>query len=60
MFYFSCLFFVYYKTITVYYYYIANCVSWVSRLTSLNLKTNWTYKHTLGTKLIHTEGSYCI
>jgi len=47
MFYFSCLFFMYYlcekhyKSIIVPYY-IANCVSWVSRLTLLDLLTNWT------------------
>ena len=33
----------YYKPITVQYY-IADSVSWVLRLTSLNLRTNWTYK----------------
>ena len=44
-----CLFFMYYlcekyyKPITVQYY-IANCVSWVPRLTLLDLRTNWTYK----------------
>ena len=32
----------YYKLITTQYY-IANCVSWVPRLTLLNLWTNWTY-----------------
>ena len=33
--------------------YILDCVSWVSRLTLLGLTTNWTYKSTLGMKLIH-------
>ena len=51
----KCLFFMYYlcekyyKPITVQYC-IANCVNWVSRLTLLDLKTNWTYKHALGTQ----------
>ena len=46
--YFLCLFFMYYlcetdyKPITVQYY-IANCVSWVPKLTSLDLRINWTY-----------------
>ena len=45
MFYFLCLFFVYYlcekycKLITVEYY-IVDCVSWVPRLTLLDLQTN--------------------
>ena len=52
----KCLFFMYYlcekyyKPITVQYC-IADCVNWVSRLTLLDLKTNWTYKHALGTQL---------
>ena len=33
----------YYRPITVQYY-IANCVSWVPRLTLLDLQTNWTYE----------------
>ena len=47
MLYFLCLFFMYYlhekyyKPIIVQYY-IANCVSWVTRLTWLDLQTNWT------------------
>ena len=55
--YFLCLFFMYYlcekyyKLITVQYY-VADCVSWVPRLTLLDLWTNWTYKCTLGTELI--------
>ena len=36
----------YYKPITVQYY-IADCVSWVPRLTLLDLGTNWTYNCTL-------------
>ena len=32
--------------------YIADCVSWVPRLTLLNLRTDWTFKHTLGMELI--------
>ena len=43
----------YYKPITVQYY-IANCVSWVPRLTVLDLQTNWTYEHALGTELVPT------
>ena len=42
----------YYKPITVQYY-IANCVSWVPRLTLLDLRTNWTYERTLGKKCVH-------
>ena len=34
--------------------YIANCVSWVPRLTLLDLGTNWTYKHALRLEFIHT------
>ena len=40
-----------YKHITVQYY-IAHCVSWVPRLTLLDLQTNWTYECTLRTELI--------
>ena len=32
--------------------YIADCVSWVPRLTLLDLWTNWTYKHAFRTELI--------
>ena len=39
-----------YTSITVQYY-IANCVSWVPRLTLMNLRMNWIYKHVLRTKL---------
>ena len=64
LFIFLCLFFMYYlcekyyKPITVQYY-IASCVSWVPRLTLLDLRTNWTYKRTLGTGLIHMSGTCC-
>ena len=39
-------------------YYIANCVSWISRLTLLDLRTNWTYKHFLRRELILMQGTY--
>ena len=42
----------YYKPITVQYY-IADCVSWVPKITLLDLRTNWTYKCGLRTELIH-------
>ena len=48
----------YYKPITVQYY-IADCVSWVPRLTLLDLRTNWTYRLTLGTELVCMQGTYC-
>ena len=35
-------------------YYVANCVSWVPRLTWLDLGTNWTYGHALRLEFIHT------
>ena len=41
----------YYKPITVQYY-IANCVSWVPRLTLLDLRTDRTYERALGTELV--------
>ena len=56
MFYFLCLFFYvflcekYCKPITIQYC-IVNCVSWVPRLTLMNLRMNWIYKHVLRTKL---------
>ena len=40
-----------YKPIAVQYY-IADCVSWVPRLTLLDFQTNWTYKRALGTELV--------
>ena len=42
----------FYKPITVQYH-IANCVSWVPRLTLLDLWTNWTYECALGMELVH-------
>ena len=51
------LFFVYYlcekhyKPITLHCY-IADCVSWVPRLTLLDLGINWTYERALGTELL--------
>ena len=47
-----------YKPVTVQHY-ISDCVSWVPRLTLLNLQTNWTYEHTLGMELTHIQGTYC-
>ena len=41
----------YYKPFTVRYY-IADCVSWVLRLTLLDLQTNLTYECALGTELV--------
>ena len=48
----------YYKPIIVQYY-IANCVSWVPRLTLLDLQTNWTYERTLRMELVCIWGTYC-
>ena len=48
----------YYKPITVQYY-VADCVSWVPRLTLLDLWTNWIYKCTLRMELVHMYGTYC-
>ena len=45
----------YYKPITVQYY-IDDCVSWVPRLTLLDLQTNWTYEHALGMELVLYAG----
>lgn len=42
----------YYKLTTVEYY-MANCVSWVPRLTLLDLQTNWIYEPVLRMELIH-------
>ena len=41
----------YYKP-TIVKFYIADLVSWVPRLTLLDLGTNWTYEGTLGKELI--------
>ena len=41
----------YYKSVTLQYY-INDCVSCVPGLTLLDLRTNWTYKHALRTRLI--------
>ena len=41
----------YYKHIRVQYY-IADCVSWIPRLTLLDLRTNWTYERALRTELV--------
>ena len=45
----------YYKPITVQYY-IADCVSWVPRLSLLDFRTNWTQKCTLRMELTHRQG----
>ena len=57
-FYFLCLFSMYYlhakyyKPITVQYY-TAHCVSWIPRLTLLDLQKNRTYEHVLRKDLVH-------
>ena len=54
--------FIFYVLCEKYYYrtvYTAYCVSWVPRLTLLDLWTNWTYKHTLRMDRRHTLLSYC-
>ena len=33
-------------------YCVADCVSWVPRLTLLDLQINWTYERALGTELV--------
>ena len=43
------------KPITVLYY-IADCVSWVPRLTLLDLQTHWTYECAL-TEFVHIQGT---
>ena len=48
----------YYKPIAVQYY-IAGCVSWVPRLTLLDLQTNWSYECTLRMELDHVYKTYC-
>ena len=45
------------KPITIQYY-TADWVRWVIGLTLLDLWTNWTYKCTLRTELIHMQGTY--
>ena len=40
------------KVLKIHYYYVANCVSWVPRLTLLDLRTNWTHQCALRTALI--------
>ena len=49
----------YYKPIAVQYY-IADCVSCVSRLILLDLWKNWTCEYTLGTEFVHMEETHCI
>ena len=39
-------------------HYIASCVGWVSRLTSLDLQTNQTYKCALGRELVCMQENY--
>ena len=46
-----------YKPITVQYY-MADCISWVPRLTLLDTRTHWTYKYTLGMELVCMWGLY--
>ena len=41
----------YYKSILVQYH-LANCVSWIPRLTLLDLQTNRIYEHALRTELV--------
>ena len=38
---------------------IAGCISWVPRLTLLDLQTNWSYDCTLRTGLDHVYKNYC-
>ena len=35
---------------------IADCVSWVSRLTLLDLQINWIYEHAIGMEFIYMQG----
>ena len=42
-----------FKPVITVQHYIADCVIWVPRLTLLDLRTNWTYTHTLRMMLIH-------
>ena len=48
----------YYKPITLQYY-IADCVSWVPRLTLLDSWKKWADKHALQMELICMQGTYC-
>ena len=57
MFYFLCLFLMYYLCEKYYIpitaqYHIADCVSWGPWLTLLDLPTNWTYERALRTELV--------
>ena len=45
-----------YKSMTVQHY-IANCVSWVPRLTLLDVGTNWIYECTLGMDRVCMQGT---
>ena len=47
-----------YKPITGQYY-IVCCVSWVRRLTLLDLKINWTYEYAFPTDLVCMLGTDC-
>ena len=49
----------YYRPITIQCY-IADYVSWVSRLTLLDLTTYWTHKHTLKMELVPMKGTSCV
>ena len=42
---------------TVLQYYVADHVSWVPRLTLLDLQTNWTFKHSPEMEHVHMEGT---
>ena len=61
---FCVCFFMYYlckkycKPVTVQYC-VVDCVSWVPRLTLLDLGTNWTHRCTLRTEFICIWGTYC-
>ena len=61
---FCVCFFMYYlckkycKPVTVQYC-VVDCVSWVPRLTLLDLGTNWTHKCALRTEFICIWGTYC-
>ena len=61
---FLCLSFMYYLCEKYYeyiivQYYIADCVSWVPRLTLLALWTIWTYEKALRMELAPIYGTYC-